>query len=123
MKTALSAILAASTLAISAPAAAQHHHGYVQPGPVYVYPAQPNRGYIPPRPVYRNGNWVIPAIIAGVGTAIVVDQIYRQHEVYVQPPVQVQPPIQVQPAMPVCSGWVEIRNPDGTITQSRTCNQ
>jgi hypothetical protein len=59
--------------------------------------------------------WVAPAIIGGVVTY----EVTR--------PTVVLPPtptvVTVQPTVPVCGGWVEVRNPDGTITQTRTCSQ
>ena len=54
----------------------------------------------------NSGDWVAPAILGG----LVVYAATR-------PAVVVQPP----PPPPTCGPWVEIRNPDGTVTQSRTC--
>ena len=56
---------------------------------------------------YGGGSdWVTPAILGG----LVVYAATR--------PVVVQPP---PPPPPACGPWVEIRNADGTVTQSRTC--
>jgi len=53
---------------------------------------------------YGSGNdWVAPAILGG----LVVYAATR--------------PAVVQPPPPACGPWVEIRNADGTVTQSRTC--
>ena len=58
---------------------------------------------------YGGGNdWVAPAILGG----LVVYAATR--------PQVVAPPAPVV-VTPVCGPWVEIRNPDGTVTQSRTC--
>jgi hypothetical protein len=79
-----------------------HHHGYY-PGPNY--------------------GWVAPTIIGGV----IGYEIARN-----QPPVIVQQPVIVQPAPPAtvyygqtqtCTEWVEVQQPDGTITRTRTCRQ
>jgi hypothetical protein len=64
--------------------------------------------------------WVAPVIIGGAigyelsrpSQPIVVTQ---------QPPIVIQQPQFVQQQN--CSPWTEIRNPDGTITVTRTCNQ
>lgn len=57
---------------------------------------------------YNNsGDWIAPAILGG----LVVYAATR-------PAVVVQP---APPLPPTCGPWVEIRNPDGTVTQSRTC--
>ena len=53
--------------------------------------------------------WVAPALIGGA----VVYTVTR-------PPVIVQqPPVVVQPQN--CTAWTEIRNPDGSVTYTRTC--
>ena len=64
--------------------------------------------------------WVAPVIIGGAigyeiarpSTPIVVTQ---------QPPMVIQQPPIIQQQN--CSPWTEIRNPDGTVTVTRTCNQ
>ena len=56
----------------------------------------------------NSGDWVAPAILGG----LVVYAATR--------PQVVAPPAPVV-VTPVCGPWVEIRNPDGTVTQSRTC--
>jgi hypothetical protein len=62
--------------------------------------------------------WVAPVVIGGaIGYELA------------RPPVVVQPqPVIVQPPPVVvqqqnCSPWTEIRNPDGTVTVTRTCTQ
>ena len=57
--------------------------------------------------------WVAPVVIGGA----IGYEIARPH-----PPVviQKQPPIIIQQAQN-CSPWTEIRNPDGTVTITRTC--
>jgi len=83
-----------------------HHHGYYS-GPNY--------------------GWVAPTIISGViGYEIARNQT--------PPPVIVQQPVVVQtaPVPPttvyygqtqICTEWVEVQQPDGTITRTRTCRQ
>lgn len=56
----------------------------------------------------HDNNWVAPAILGG----LIVYAATR-------PTVVVQQPAPVP--IPVCGPWIEIRNSDGTITQSRTC--
>lgn len=63
--------------------------------------------------------WVAPALIGG---AVVYGLTHQQSVIVQQPPVVVQqPPVVVQQQN--CSPWVEIRNPDGSTTISRTCTQ
>ena len=60
--------------------------------------------------------WVVPAIVGGV----VVYEATRPPVVVQQPPVVVQqPPVVLQQQN--CSPWTEIRNPDGSVTVTRTC--
>lgn len=96
--------LALTLLATSA--MAQHgHHGYWRHG-------------------HGGGwNWVAPVIVGGViGYELARPPVYTQPPVVVQqPPVVVQQPIVVQSRS--CSPWTEIRNPDGTVTETRTCTQ
>ena len=64
--------------------------------------------------------WVAPTIIGGViGYEIAKPRppvIVTQ-----QPPIVIQQPPIVQQTN--CSPWTEIRNPDGTVTVTRTCAQ
>ena len=57
---------------------------------------------------YGGSDWVAPAILGG----LVVYAATRPGVVQPTQPVVV---------VPVCGPWVEIRNADGTVTQSRTC--
>lgn len=63
-----------------------------------------------------NWVWVAPTIIGGViGYEIAKNQnppVVIQQQTIPQPPI-----VQSQN----CSPWTEIRNPDGTITYTRTC--
>ena len=80
-------------LVISVPAMAHGPHNY---GHRHYHP-----GY----------GWVAPALTGG---AVVYGLTH--------PPVVVQqPPVAVQQQN--CSPWTEIRNPDGSVTVTRTCNQ
>lgn len=65
--------------------------------------------------VYRNHDWVAPAIVGAIGTAIVIDAMNRKQETQ----VVVQPPVVQQTQ--TCTAWVETRQPDGTVVQTRTC--
>jgi len=91
-------LLVAIALLIALPSFAQHyhHHGHWRHGG-------------------GNYNWVAPLIIGGVvGYGISRNQ---------QPVIIQQVPAVPVPQGQVCSPWTEIRNPDGTITYTRTCNQ
>ena len=98
-------LIALILLTISVTAIAQpgfrHHNGY--------YP-----GY----------GWVAPTIIGGV----IGYEIARNQQVpnygYVPPPVIVQqvPPVYYGQTQ-TCTEWVEVQNPNGTITRTRTCRQ
>ena len=95
-------LLTGSLSAMAQPGFRYYHHGYY-PGPNY--------------------GWVAPTIIGGV----IGYEIARN-----QPqPVVVQQPVIVQQApatvyygqTQACSEWIEIQQPDGTITRTRTCRQ
>ena len=60
--------------------------------------------YYPYRYYNNSADWIAPAVLSGL-------LVYAATR-----PVVAQPP-----APPTCGPWVEIRNPDGTVTQSRTC--
>lgn len=65
---------------------------------------------------HHSYNWVSPLIVGGViGYAL-----NRPQTVYVQPTPYVTtiPTIQVQN----CTPWIEVQNPDGTISRTRTCS-
>ena len=86
-------------IGLASVAHAQHRHGHYGGG----------WGY----------NWVAPAVIGGVVTyALTRPPVVVQQ----QPVIVQQPPVVYQP-QPNCSPWVETRNPDGTITRTRTCSQ
>lgn len=82
--------------------------------------AQHNRNY---NHQHRHNDWVTPAIVGGViGYALTrnyYEPVYNYG--YVNPPVVVQRTIVVPPINQVCTPWIEIQNPDGTITRQRTC--
>ena len=62
--------------------------------------------------------WVAPVVVGGV----IGYELSRPPVVVQQPPVVVQqPPVVVQQQN--CSPWTEIRNPDGSVIVTRTCNQ
>ena len=92
----------ATLLLASASAMAQHHHGHWQRG-------------------YGGGwNWMAPVIIGGV-IGYEIAQPRPPVVITQQPPVIIQQPQVVQTQ--ICSPWTEIRNPDGTVTVTRTCSQ
>lgn len=97
MKKAFASIILALSIT---PAMAQHHH-------------HPNYGYRGP-----SWGWYAAPLVAG---AIGYGIARYQQPVIVQPPVVQQPPVYIQ--QPYCTAWVEVMNPDGSITRSRTCNQ
>jgi hypothetical protein len=77
-----------------------HHHGYWRHGGG------------------SNWYWVAPTVLGGV---IGYEIARNQPPVIVQqPPVVVQPPPESQQ---ICSPWTEVRNPDGTVTATRTCTK
>lgn len=76
-----------------------------QADPYYYHGHGPHIQY---RYVDRGSDWVAPAILGG----LVVYAATRPPVVVQQPPVVVAP---------TCGPWVEIRNADGTVTQTRTC--
>ena len=70
------------------------------------------------RPHNSGWGWVAPVVIGGA----IGYELARPPVVVQQPPVIVQqPPVVVQQQN--CSPWTEIRNPDGSVTVTRTCNQ
>ena len=89
----LSLVMLASTSAF-----AYGHHGYWRHTPGYGW------------------SWVVPAVVGGV----VVYEATRPVVVQ-QPPVVVQQPPVVVQQQDNCSPWTETKNPDGTITTTRTC--
>lgn len=68
-----------------------------------------NQGYWRHNPGY-GWSWVFPAVVGG----IIVYEATKPPVVVQQPPVVVQHPQN-------CGPWTEIKNPDGTVTVSRTC--
>ena len=86
---------AVALASLTAQADPYRHHGH---GPHIQY-----------RYVDRGSDWIAPAILGG----LVVYAATR-------PPVVAAPPPPVIVA-PTCGPWVEIRNADGTVTQTRTC--
>ena len=76
------------------------------------------------RPHNGGWGWVAPVVVGGV-----IGYELARPPVYTQPPVVVQqPPVIIQQNPVVvqgqnCSPWTQIRNPDGTITTTRTCTQ
>jgi hypothetical protein len=98
MKKLIALLLICSTTAAMAQHGFRHHHGY-----------------------YSGYGWVAPTVIGGV----IGYEIARTY-----PPVVVQQqPIVVQPApayyghIQICTDWVEVQQPDSTITRTRTCKQ
>jgi len=71
------------------------------------------------RPHHSGGwGWVAPVVIGGA----IGYELARPPVVVQQPPIVVQqPPVVVQQQN--CSPWTEIRNADGSVTVTRTCNQ
>ena len=98
-------LLIIAMLCISGTVFAQHHHGHSHGHGYWRHSGGSNWG------------WVAPALIGGV----IVYEATRPPVVIQQPAPYViqQPPVTQQ----VCSPWTEIRNPDGTVTYTRTCNQ
>ncbi len=121
MKT-LFATVAVALLTVTSVAQAQP---YQRPGSPSIhghyYHPQP-RHYHP----HRHRDWVGPAVITGIGTAIIVDQIHRRnqpapvivHEEVITP----VPVLPVRPS-PICSSWREIQLNDGNIYRERICSQ
>ena len=94
-------LIFATLLLVSATAMAQHHHGHWQ----------------------RHGGgwgWVAPVVIGGV-IGYEIAQPRPPVVVTQQPPIIIQQPQVIQTQN--CSPWTEIRNPDGTVTVTRTCIQ
>lgn len=87
-------------LAIAVPAMAHGPHNFG------------HRHYVP------NWGWVAPTIIGGV---VGYEIARNQQPVIVQQPVVIPPPVATTDQY--CSAWTEIRNPDGTVTISRTCTR
>ena len=94
-------LLITTLLLISTTAMAQHHHGHWE-----------RRG--------GGWGWVAPVVIGGV-IGYEIAQPRPPVIVTQQPPVVIQQPPIVQQSN--CSPWTEIRNPDGTVTVTRTCTQ
>ena len=89
-------------LFVSSTAMAQHHHGYWRHG-------GDNRWV-----------WMAPFVVGGVIGYEVAQA--KPPVVVTQPPVVIQqPPVIIQQNN--CSPWTQIRNPDGTVTVTRTCTQ
>lgn len=80
----------------------QHH---------YHYPVRPVRPH--PNRYYYSNDWVVPAIIGGIGTAIIIDQMNRPREVIVTTP----------PPVVECTEWREIQSTDGRVYRERTCTE
>jgi hypothetical protein len=96
-------LIAILLLTLSASAMAQyHHHGHWQ--------RQGGGGW----------GWVAPVVIGGV-IGYEIAQPRPPVVVTQQPPIVIQQPPIVQSQN--CSPWTEIRNPDGTVTVTRTCTQ
>lgn len=66
---------------------------------------------------YVNGGWgwVAPVVVGGVITY----ELTRRPVIIQQAPVVVEPPVVVETQK--CSPWTEIKNEDGTVTVTRTC--
>jgi hypothetical protein len=91
-------LLAIALLTMSASAMA-HQHGYWRPGSA------------------GSWHWVAPVVVGGV----IGYEIARPPQpIVVQQPVVVQPQPYVVPGQN-CSPWTQVRNPDGSITTTRTC--
>lgn len=79
-----------------------------------VFGAQAHEGHGYWRPHGNGWGWVAPAVVGGA----VVYAVTR-------PPVVVQQPVIVQDNRVIndsnCSPWTQIRNPDGSVTVTRTC--
>jgi hypothetical protein len=93
----LTFIIASASMA----AMAQYHHGHWE-----------RRG--------GGWGWVAPVVIGGV-IGYELAQPRPPVVVTQQPPVIIQQPPVIQQQN--CSPWTEIRNPDGTVTVTRTCSQ
>ena len=90
-------LMLSGTVGMAQPGFRYHHHGY--------YP-----GY----------GWVAPVVIGGV-IGYEIAQPRPPVVVTQQPPIIIQQPQVIQTQN--CSPWTEIRNPDGTVTVTRTCIQ
>jgi hypothetical protein len=109
----LFAIFGLAVACIATPAVAQHNH---RPTVQHIqhhhhYPVRPIRP-LPHRHYYSN-DWVVPAIIGGIGTAIIIDHMNRPREVIVTTP----------PPVVECTEWREIQSTDGRVYRERTCTE
>jgi len=96
-------------------------HPYQRPGSPSLNHYHHHHHYrVPPR--VHNRNWVAPAIITGIGTAIIIDHMHRRN--YPGPVVveEVLTPVPVTP-IPQCSSWREVQLGDGTVYRERICTQ
>lgn len=108
-----------AALVLATPAMAQHshrpnvqhieHHYHYQRPPVHRSP--------PPRVIHRHHEWVAPAIVAGIGTAIIIDNMNRRND---RAPVIVEEVI-VPSSRTVCTDWREVQEEDGRIYRERFC--
>lgn len=107
-----------AALVFSTPVLAQHPH---QP---YTRHNHQHHHY------HHRNNWVGPAIIGAIGTAIIIDQYGRQRPVIVDnmppvvvspvPPVVVQVPHVSSPSV-ICSEWREYVDQEGRYFKERIC--
>ena len=110
-------ILAA--LVIAAPAMAQHnqHRPSVQHIEHHYHYQRPPVHRPPPRVIHRHHDWVAPAIVAGIGTAIIIDNMNRRND---RGPVVVEEVI-VPSSRVVCTDWREVQEEDGRVYRERFC--
>lgn len=69
----------------------------------------------------HHNDYVVPAIITGIGAAIIVDRLNRREEpreVIVEEII-----IQGNPNIPRCSAWREIITYDGRVIRERICER
>lgn len=70
---------------------------------------------------HRGWNWA--PFVVGAATGAIIYDIYNRPVVVQQPPVVYQQPQVVYQTQPNCTQWVEVMNPNGLITRTRTCTQ
>lgn len=113
-------ILGISLMFASSLALAQHH-GHVRHGHGFHghHHHAHIRHHLHARHWHPHYGWVAPVVIGGAVTYALT----RPNPVIVQSPVVVEQPIiqNIEQPAPNCTPWVETKQPDGTILQTRTC--
>jgi len=83
--------------------------------------AQPYQRHNPHYHPHRTHDWVGPAIVTGIGTAIIVDHIHRRNrpeKIIIEEVVVNRNPVPVLR----CTAWRELELQDGTVFRERICS-